>query len=84
MKAICLHEQGGIEKLVLEENFPDPKAGEGQVVIRVKATSLNYHDVFTCRGMPGIKLPMPISISLEKSPKSAPAWRAGKQATAFS
>jgi hypothetical protein len=32
MKAVCLHEQGGIEKLVLDENFPDPKAGDGQVV----------------------------------------------------
>ncbi|MEK9684390.1 MAG: hypothetical protein VW226_07575, partial [Rhodospirillaceae bacterium] len=60
MRAVCLHEQGGIENLVLEDNFPDPKIGEGQVIIRVQATSLNYHDVFTCRGMPGIKLPLPI------------------------
>ena len=47
MRAVCLHEQGGIENLTLEENYADPKPGEGQVVIRVKATSLNYHDVFT-------------------------------------
>lgn len=67
MKAVCLHEQGGIESLVLEENFPDPQAGEGQVVIRVKATSLNYHDVFTCRGMPGIKIPMPMIPGIDMS-----------------
>ena len=65
MRAICLHEQGGTDKLTLDENFPNPTAGIGQVVIRVKATSLNYHDVFTCRGMPGIKLPLPIIPGLD-------------------
>mgnify|MGYP001313896610 CR=1 FL=1 len=67
MRAVCLHEQGGIESLNLEENYADPQAGEGQVVIRVRATSLNYHDVFTCRGMPGIKIPMPMIIGLDVS-----------------
>ena len=65
MRAVCLHEQGGLEFLTLEENFPDPVAGEGQVLLRVRATSLNYHDVFTCRGMPGIKVPMPMIIGLD-------------------
>ena len=65
MRAVCLHEQNGLESLTLEEDFPDPVAAEGQVVIRVKATSLNYHDVFTCRGMPGIKVPMPMIIGLD-------------------
>ena len=65
MRAVCLHEQGGLGSLTLEENFPDPVAGEGQVLLRVKATSLNYHDVFTCRGMPGIKVPMPMIIGLD-------------------
>ena len=65
MRAVCLQEQGGIDKLILDENFPDPVVGDGQVIIRVKATSLNYHDVFTCRGMPGIKLPLPIIPGLD-------------------
>lgn len=65
MRAVCLREQGDIDKLTLEEDFPDPVPGEGQVVIRVKAASLNYHDVFTCRGMPGIKVPMPMIIGLD-------------------
>ena len=51
--------------LYWDENYPDPKPGDGQVVIRVGATSLNYHDVFTCRGMPGIKIPMPMIIGLD-------------------
>jgi alcohol dehydrogenase len=38
---------------------------EGHVVIRVRATSFNYHDVFTVRSMPGIKVPMPMIIGLD-------------------
>jgi alcohol dehydrogenase len=46
-------------------DFPDPVVVEGHVVIRVGATSFNYHDVFTVRGMPGIKVPMPMIIGLD-------------------
>jgi alcohol dehydrogenase len=35
------------------------------VVIRVKASSFNYHDVFTVKGMPGIKVPLPVVIGLD-------------------
>jgi alcohol dehydrogenase len=62
-----VHEHGGVDALTLDENFPDPVLGKGQVIIRVKATSLNYHDVFTCEGMPGIKVPMPMIIGLDIS-----------------
>ncbi|HEY0208839.1 quinone oxidoreductase family protein [Acerihabitans sp.] len=65
MKALVLREHGGNEKLRLENDFPDPQAGPGDVVLRVRASSLNYHDVFTRRGMPGITLPMPIIIGLD-------------------
>ena len=33
--------------------------------MRVRATSLNYHDIFTRRGMPGIKMPMPAIMGLD-------------------
>ena len=65
MRAMVLREHGGLEKLVFEENFPDPEIGEGDVLLRVRATSFNYHDVFTRRGMPGIKVPFPIIIGLD-------------------
>src|SRR5215207_9431482 len=48
-----------------ETDFPDPVAGEGDVVVRVRASSLNYHDVFTRRGMPGIRIPMPAIMGLD-------------------
>ncbi|MEQ1773702.1 MAG: zinc-binding dehydrogenase [Burkholderiales bacterium] len=65
MKAVVLHEHGGLDKLQTVTDFPDPVAIEGHVVIRVGATSFNYHDVFTVRGMPGIKVPMPMIIGLD-------------------
>ncbi|MGE5522802.1 MAG: zinc-binding dehydrogenase [Rhodospirillaceae bacterium] len=65
MKAVVLREHGGLDKLQYVTDFPDPVVTEGHVVIRVRATSFNYHDVFTVRGMPGIKVPMPMIIGLD-------------------
>ncbi len=65
MKALVLREHGGLDKLQVETDFPDPVAGEGDVVLRVRASSFNYHDVFTRRGMPGIKIPMPAIVGLD-------------------
>ena len=65
MKAMVLREHGGLEKLSWETGFPDPKAGEGDVLVKVRATSLNYHDIFTRRGMPGIKVPLPAILGLD-------------------
>jgi alcohol dehydrogenase len=64
MKALVLreHGEGGLR---LETGFPDPVAGEGDVVLRVRATALNYHDVFTRRGMPGIRIAMPAIMGLD-------------------
>src|SRR5262245_64508028 len=65
MRAVVLDKHGKLDDLKLVTDFPDPKATEGHVVIRVGATSFNYHDVFTVRGMPGIKVPMPMIIGLD-------------------
>lgn len=65
MRALVLRQHGGNDMLRLESDFPDPTPGEGDVVIRVRACSLNYHDVFTRRGMPGIKIPMPAIMGLD-------------------
>src|ERR1700682_2705775 len=64
MKALVLreHGEGGLR---LETGFPDPVPGEGDVVLRVRATALNYHDVFTRRGMPGIRIAMPAIMGLD-------------------
>src|SRR5580698_9497527 len=43
MKAIVVHEYGGPEVLKYED-YPDPVAGAGQVLIRVAAASVNPID----------------------------------------
>jgi alcohol dehydrogenase len=65
MRAMVLREHGGRDKLRLESDFPDPAIGPGDVLLRVKASSLNYHDVFTRRGMPGITIPLPAIMGLD-------------------
>ena len=45
--------------------FSDPVVKPDHVVIRVRAASFNYHDIFTVRGMPGIKVPLPMIIGLD-------------------
>jgi alcohol dehydrogenase len=64
MRALVLRQHGGLENLEVAER-PTPQPAEGHVVIRVKASSFNYHDVFTMRGMPGIKVPLPVVIGLD-------------------
>jgi NADPH:quinone reductase-like Zn-dependent oxidoreductase len=65
MRALLLRQHGGLENLEVVEDHPKPIASEGHVVIRVKASSFNYHDVFTVKGMPGIKVPLPVVIGLD-------------------
>ena len=65
MKAVVLKQHGTIDSLEYVADFPDPRVIDGHVVIRVGATSFNYHDIFTVRGMPGIKVPMPMIIGLD-------------------
>jgi alcohol dehydrogenase len=65
MKAMVVRRHGGSDAMEFVSDFPDPAIGEGDVLIRVRASSLNYHDVFTRRGMPGIRIPMPLIMGLD-------------------
>src|SRR5256714_3159427 len=65
MRALVLERHGGLENLRVVDDYPRPQATEGHVVLRVRASSFNYHDVFTLRGMPGIKVPLPVVIGLD-------------------
>ncbi len=65
MKALVLNEHGDLDNLGVVTDQPRPEATEGHVVIRVGASSFNYHDVFTVKGMPGIKVPLPVIIGLD-------------------
>ena len=65
MKALVLSQHGGLENLQCVTDYPMPTLQDGRVIIRVGASSFNYHDVFTVKGMPGIKVPLPVVIGLD-------------------
>lgn len=51
MKAIQLHHPAGLDNLHLAD-LPDPDApGPGEVAVRIRASSLNYHDYAVVKGM---------------------------------
>ena len=56
MKAVRIHQFGGPEVLTYED-IPDPILRKDQVLVRVKACSLNHLDVWVRKGLPGVKLP---------------------------
>jgi len=65
MRGLKLYKHGEIEDLVLQNELPEPAAEPGHVVVRIAASSFNYHDIFTVRGMPGIEIPLPVTIGLD-------------------
>jgi NADPH:quinone reductase-like Zn-dependent oxidoreductase len=58
MKAVRFHQHGGVEVLRYED-APDPEPRPGEVLVRVRACALNHLDLWTRRGLPHVKIPMP-------------------------
>jgi NADPH:quinone reductase-like Zn-dependent oxidoreductase len=58
MKAVRFHEHGGPEVL-RHEDAPDPAAGAGDALVRVRACALNHLDLWERRGIARIEFPMP-------------------------
>jgi NADPH:quinone reductase-like Zn-dependent oxidoreductase len=56
VRAVRIHEDGGPEVLVLEE-APDPVAGPGEVLVRLRASALNHLDVWIRKGLPSVPKP---------------------------
>ena len=56
MKAVRIHEDGGPEVLSYED-APDPRPGPGEVLIRLRAASLNHLDVWVRKGLPSVPKP---------------------------
>jgi NADPH:quinone reductase-like Zn-dependent oxidoreductase len=56
VKAVRIHEDGGPEVLRYE-NAPDPVPGTGQVLIELRAASLNHLDLWVRKGLPSVPKP---------------------------
>jgi len=72
MKAVVLRALGGPANLVLEE-LPDPKPARNEVLLRVRACGVCYHDVIARRGDLG-PVPLPAVLGHEVVP-SRPSRR---------
>jgi alcohol dehydrogenase len=62
MRAAITTEHGGRETIRIVDDWHDPVAGAGQVLVEIAACAVNFHDIFTRRGMPGIKLKLPVVV----------------------
>ena len=56
MKAVRIHEDGGPEVLRYED-APDPVPGPGEVLVRLRAASLNHLDLWVRQGLPSVPKP---------------------------
>jgi NADPH:quinone reductase-like Zn-dependent oxidoreductase len=56
VKAIRIHEDGGPEVLRYEE-VPDPEPGDGDVLVELRAASMNHLDVWIRKGLPSVPKP---------------------------
>ena len=58
MKAVRLHQPGSVEKYVYED-APDPVAGPGDVLVRVKAVALNHLEAWAAKAPPSVRYDAP-------------------------
>lgn len=58
MKAVWFDRFGGPEVLQYGDR-PDPVAGPGEVVVRVRACAINHLDLWVRGGLPGLDVPLP-------------------------
>lgn len=64
MKALLCTAFGPIDKLAIQE-IPKPRPGPGQVLLDVKASSLNFPDALMVQGLYQVKPPLPFSPGTE-------------------
>ena len=64
MKALLCREYGPMDRLTVEE-IPSPRPGPDQVVVEVRASSLNFPDALLVQGLYQVKPPLPFSPGME-------------------
>ena len=85
MRAAVTVAHGDVSNISIRSDYPDPHPANDEVVVKVAATAVNYHDVFTRRGMPGVKSPLPVVVGsdvagvVEKLGSHVSDWQVGKR-----
>ncbi|HXT92531.1 MAG TPA: alcohol dehydrogenase catalytic domain-containing protein, partial [Trebonia sp.] len=65
MKAWQVTQHGEPEEVLELAEIPRPKAGPGQILVRVLAAAANFPDVLLCRGTYQVKIPLPFTLGVE-------------------
>jgi NADPH:quinone reductase-like Zn-dependent oxidoreductase len=84
MKAAAIRAHGGPEAVELLD-LPEPQAGPGEAVVRVKAAALNHLDIWVRKGWPGLKLHFPhvlgsdVAGVVESVGAGVAGWKAGDE-----
>src|SRR5437016_3265207 len=90
MKAIRFHSHGGLENLRCED-IPVPPLASDDVLVRVRAVSLNGFDPMVLHGIPGLRTPLPMIPGADFAGEIADIgnavdrsrWRVGQRVTAI-
>ena len=88
MKAVLCEKYGPPDSLVVKD-VPSPRAGAGEVVVSVKAASVNFPDVLIIENKYQFKPPLPFSPGSELSGlikevgEGVSGWKAGDRVMAF-
>ena len=90
MKAAFIRNHGG-PSVIQYGDLPEPEAGPGEALVRVRASALNRLDLYTRAGLRGTKVApeeMPRILggdcAGERSPRWARAWTASASGSASS
>jgi NADPH:quinone reductase-like Zn-dependent oxidoreductase len=59
MKAVVVHEHGGLDALSYED-VPEPTPAADEVLVRVRAVGVNHLDLWVRKGVPGARFPLPM------------------------
>jgi len=67
MRAVICRELTGVGGLEYVNDWPEPQAGPGEVVVDVKAAALNFPDLLMIQGLYQERPPLPFVVGTEMS-----------------
>jgi len=59
MKAVVFERHGGVEVLEYRDDLPIPQIGPNDVLLNIKATTMNYNCIWARKGLPGMDFLLP-------------------------